>query len=478
MKPNVSMRQLHWGKLADAKIRGTIWEAHVDEKSVKLEYKELEAFFAAAAGGGAAAAATEDEAADKKKSGIQKKEYTSLLDPKSANNMAIALSRFKKTPAEISASLTAGDVSAFSPDQLNALLAILPSTEDVELVQSYEGPVEQLGKPEMFILAMASVPRYAIRTRCLQTQMTFDEKARELGEAIKLVSNAVDEIRSSSALKNVLAHMLAMGNYLNGGTSKGAAWGFKLESLSKVIGTKTVDGKSTLLHYLARTLAKVKDDSDGPSEATMLSAQMPSIEAATRVVWQDEAAELNAITNSLKQVETQVKLDKVEAFTSSMGAFLQAARGPAESLSESYQQTDQACKSLREWFGEDPKSPPEHIFGALHNFTLVLEKAHKYNVECDERERKKAQMADAAAKRRASLKDINAGGVQKGPPLGFAPNEELAAKLAKRSNLVDNVEIGMANGRLLKQRRQQSFERRKRNQSLSERSIEHPGKSP
>ena len=63
------------------------------------------------------------------------------------------------------------------------------------------------------------------------------------------------QVRSSRALKAVLEHTLALGNYLNGSSSKGGAWGFKIDSLNKLIGTKTVDGSSTLLHYLARELA-------------------------------------------------------------------------------------------------------------------------------------------------------------------------------------------------------------------------------
>ena len=59
-------------------------------------------------------------------------------------------------------------------------------------------------------------------------------------------------MRSSKALKQVIEYALAIGNYLNGGTNKGAAWGFKVDSLNKLIGTKTLDNKSTLLHYMAR----------------------------------------------------------------------------------------------------------------------------------------------------------------------------------------------------------------------------------
>ena len=48
-KPNVQMRQLHWAKLPDAKIKGTLWEKEVGDEDVTLKVDELELLFAAAA---------------------------------------------------------------------------------------------------------------------------------------------------------------------------------------------------------------------------------------------------------------------------------------------------------------------------------------------------------------------------------------------------------------------------------------------
>lgn len=41
---------------------------------------------------------------------------------------------------------------------------------------------------------------------------------------------------------------------MNGGNAKGAAFGFKLTTLLKLIETKTQDNKSSLLHYLVNVL--------------------------------------------------------------------------------------------------------------------------------------------------------------------------------------------------------------------------------
>ena len=42
---------------------------------------------------------------------------------------------------------------------------------------------------------------------------------------------------------------------------------------------------------------------------------------AARTIWKDETAELSGLQVSLRVVSTQVKLDKVVEFASSMGAF-------------------------------------------------------------------------------------------------------------------------------------------------------------
>ena len=50
------------------------------------------------------------------------------------------------------------------------------------------------------------------------------------------------EVKESSRLKTVLSAILQLGNILNQGTSRGAAAGFKLESLRQLANTK-VTGK-------------------------------------------------------------------------------------------------------------------------------------------------------------------------------------------------------------------------------------------
>lgn len=48
----------------------------------------------------------------------------------------------------------------------------------------------------------------------------------------------------------LLQHCLAAGNYLNGQSQRGGAWGFKIEQLDKIMDMKANDNKTTLLSVI------------------------------------------------------------------------------------------------------------------------------------------------------------------------------------------------------------------------------------
>jgi len=111
------MRQLHWGKLPDMKVKGTLWEKEVDDSKVAIDKDELESLFAtkqpAKAGG-----ADGEKKEDKKKKGP---EMANLLDAKTSQNTGIARARIKQTDAELAETLrTGGD--AMDADTLTSLL--------------------------------------------------------------------------------------------------------------------------------------------------------------------------------------------------------------------------------------------------------------------------------------------------------------------------------------------------------------------
>ena len=71
------------------------------------------------------------------------------------------------------------------------------------------------------------------------------------------VIQASKELHRSNRIKRVLEIILAFGNYMNRG-NRGNASGFKIQSLNKMVDTKSsIDKKVTLIHHLA-SVVKVK----------------------------------------------------------------------------------------------------------------------------------------------------------------------------------------------------------------------------
>lgn len=67
---------------------------------------------------------------------------------------------------------------------------------------------------------------------------------------------ACREIEKSKSFKKIVEVILAVGNFINGGTRRGEAYGFRLVSITKLIDTKTTDNKTNLLQYIAALVKK------------------------------------------------------------------------------------------------------------------------------------------------------------------------------------------------------------------------------
>ena len=78
-----------------------------------------------------------------------------------------------------------------------------PDPNPIQVCQGYDGPKHLLGKAEQFFLAVAGVPRYQIRTKCMLVRVSFGEKYGECEEKIQSVNRAVKQLRQSKAFKQV-----------------------------------------------------------------------------------------------------------------------------------------------------------------------------------------------------------------------------------------------------------------------------------
>ncbi len=88
--------------------------------------------------------------------------------------------------------------------------------------------------------------------------MEFNEKYTDQQKALVWLRNDHDCIQKSKALKLMFTLILKIGNYMNGSTAKGQAYGFKLRSLSQLMRSRTVDNSATLMEYINQLLNNLK----------------------------------------------------------------------------------------------------------------------------------------------------------------------------------------------------------------------------
>ena len=460
-KPNVPMRKFNWSKLPDIKVKGTVWEKEAvdDQESKVLDTAELEALF------GTKVAAKKEEGGDGGGAEESKKpakvELVAIIDPKRAQAISTVMGNLKSMKLDMNTTIEAllnADIKKLENPRmpvesvLQLINNTMPQAEEIDQIEAYaaENDPEQLRDVEKWLLKVKTeLPFYSQRAQSLVGRAAFDNNQSEEMAVVKRVHETAKQIRESETLVRLLSMCLAIGNYLNGTSRQGGAYGFKLSGLSEMQGCKSQDGKMTLLHYLAKATAT--KGSDGGPLVNQLKRELSSFDDPVRFEWASVIASVASMAKSVKLMAELVEKDKVDAFKTNMSGFLKDAKEKMGALDGLTNETTKMCVDLGTWFAElKVDKEPEKFFAMVNAFVKALELADKFNRESKEREEKKRQRALQAAKEaeeRKNMKD-KPGGAAGGmaSKVGAARAGGLAAKA--RGHLVDNVVEGMAQGRV------------------------------
>jgi hypothetical protein len=80
-----------------------------------------------------------------------------------------------------------------------------------------------LGTCEYFFMRLMDLPHLASRLSAVLFERTFSDNNKRLQDLLDLTVTAASDLRGSSDFRLLLQHILAVGNRLNQGTSKGGA---------------------------------------------------------------------------------------------------------------------------------------------------------------------------------------------------------------------------------------------------------------
>ncbi|GKA64172.1 formin-like protein 13 isoform X1 [Tanacetum coccineum] len=383
------LKPLHWLKLTRA-VQGSLWaETQKSGEAVKtpeIDFSELENLFSAQA-------PNSDKGANRSKSASKanKPEKVQLIDHRRAYNCEIMLSKVKIPLNELMDFVLALDESALDADQVENLIKFCPTKEEMETLKGYKGETDKLGKCEQFFMELMKVPRTESKLRVFLFKLQFGSQVSDLRKSLNSVNTAVEQVRSSSKFKRIMQTILTLGNALNQGTARGAAVGFRLDSLLKLTDTRARNNKMTLMHYLCKVLAEKLP------ELLDFHKDLNSLEPASKVQLKYLAEEMQTISKGLEKVVQELSTAEndgpgSEKFIKALKEFLSSAEGEARTLASLYSLVGKNVDALILYFGEDPtRCPYEHVVATLRNFVRTFIQAHEENCKQIEAEKKKAE---------------------------------------------------------------------------------------
>ncbi|XP_021769441.1 formin-like protein 6 [Chenopodium quinoa] len=390
-QPKKNVKPFHWLKLTRV-MQGSLWAdaQKPDEasKAPEFDMSELETLFAASVPN-----------ADKGITGGQsgrrtsgsKPEKIQLIELRRAYNCEIMFTKVKIPLPDLMNSVLALDDSALDVDQVENLIKFCPTKEEMEQLKGYKGDKDNLGKCEQFFLELMKVPRVESKLRVFSFKIQFISQVSDLRKNLQIVSSASEEIRTSVKLKRVMQTILSLGNALNQGTARGAAVGFRLDSLLKLTDTRSRNSKMTLMHYLCKILA------DQLPEVLDFPKDLANLEGSTKIQLKILAEEMQAISKGLEKVVQELTASGndgniSECFCTILKRFLSYAEGEVRSLASLYSIVGRNADALAMYFGEDPaKVPFEQVVSTLQNFVRMFHRAHDENCKQLEFEKKKAE---------------------------------------------------------------------------------------
>ena len=293
------------------RIRGTVFdrmddvgdaEANIDQDALKGLFsqsktaeKERRARDLAAAKSSAASASASASSGG----------FVSLLDLKRGSNIEIMLSQIKPTLEEIARAVATLDDAAMDSESVGYMIKYLPTSDEVELVCSYDGDPDRLGKAERYFRALVAVPGYESKLRALQFKQGFRAAVSQVREWTRVVECASRELRGSARMGRLMALVLNLGNALN--ANRGVARGFALSSLPKLLDTRSFDGTTTLLHYLVAHLESRDED------LLSFAAEIPHLDRAARLTFAMVEEELAPLGGGLAALETELEAAEARA---------------------------------------------------------------------------------------------------------------------------------------------------------------------
>eukprot|EP01125_Pyxidicula_operculata_P017554 TRINITY_DN6145_c0_g4_i2.p1 TRINITY_DN6145_c0_g4~~TRINITY_DN6145_c0_g4_i2.p1 ORF type:complete len:346 (-),score=84.97 TRINITY_DN6145_c0_g4_i2:93-1130(-) len=306
------------------------------------------------------------------------------------------LSRFSLEHHQIHDAIVDLDERLLDSDDLQVLIQYCPTQDEIELLKPIAGAVpDNLGAPERFFLAIQDIPDLKTRLECWKYKITFSLKFVELKALVEVLLRAGVEVKKNTKFIKVLEVILAFGNFMNANTNRGGVWGFRLETLLKIVDIKSSSSPDkNLLHFVIEFLQNNYPDTINFYE-TLKSVEKAADLSQLSIIKED----LKALNDGLAMIEKFNTEDasQVGKFKDVMNKFVPTSKQLLEKLKGLFDKGESLYKELITMFGEPDTTTLNEFFGTIDKFCITFEKT-KVNLEQQiASEQKKKEAAEKRA---------------------------------------------------------------------------------
>lgn len=254
------MKRLQWKSIADADLEGTVWDGIGDARA-QLDTALLTELFRRKPRKPHLSKEDKDGKAKPKKKKDEK--LKPMIADGPLRTLQGSVMRLKAGSAEevvrhVYEMDVEGPDAMMTPDYATRVKAFVPDAVKGEkeraMIEEREGMLDLVVPVERYMIILNHVPNLSERMQSVIVRSEFPDWATSLTYQVEALENATKAAASSYHLKTVLRFLLAIGNYMNGGTKLGRASGIKIGLLAKMTETKALDMKTTLADFLVSTL--------------------------------------------------------------------------------------------------------------------------------------------------------------------------------------------------------------------------------
>ncbi|CAN4116276.1 unnamed protein product [Withania somnifera] len=251
----VKLKPLHWDKLNANVEHSMVWDK-LDRGSFKFDGDLMEALFGCVATN-KKSPAREGRSSSPRADISGPASQIFILETRKSQNIAIVLRSLGVTRKEIIDALVDGQ--GLSVDTLEKLCRIAPTKEEESEVLAFEGDPTRLADAESFLFhILKAVPSAFTRFNAMLFKSNYGTEILHHKEYLQTLELSCKELRAQRLFLKLLEAILKAGNRMNAGTSRGNAHAFKLTALRKLSDVKSMDGKTTLLHFVVQEVIRAE----------------------------------------------------------------------------------------------------------------------------------------------------------------------------------------------------------------------------